>query len=84
MNQNYIGDYDAIITASDQDAISFYRKFGFAEDPILLAKYKYSCLKYPFYDVHSHRLLSRDIGDAWTNTTKMCYLPAYHCTSCLH
>ncbi|CAF1535472.1 unnamed protein product, partial [Adineta steineri] len=59
MNRDYIGDYDAIITASDQGAINFYRKFGFTEDAILLSKYK-------------------DIGDCWTNTTKMCYLPPYN------
>ncbi|CAF0822456.1 unnamed protein product [Adineta ricciae] len=59
MNRDYIGDFDAIITASDQSAIDFYRKFGFTEDAILLSKYK-------------------TIGDCWTNTTKMCYLPPYN------
>ncbi|CAF0861475.1 unnamed protein product [Rotaria sp. Silwood1] len=59
MTHDYIGEYDAIITASDQSAIDFYRKFGFTEDSIILSKYK-------------------DIGDCWTNTTKMCYLPPYN------
>lgn len=44
MNRDYIGEYDAIITASDQKAIDFYRKFGFTEDSILLSKYKFVCL----------------------------------------
>jgi len=59
MNRDYIGDYDVIITAADQNAIDFYRKFGFTDDAIILSKYK-------------------DIGDCWTNTTKMCYLPPYN------
>ena len=32
MNRDYIGEYDAVITASDQSAIDFYRKFGFTDD----------------------------------------------------
>ncbi len=40
MNRDYIGEYDAVVTASDQSAIDFYRKFGFTEDAILLSKYK--------------------------------------------
>ncbi|CAF3396990.1 unnamed protein product [Rotaria socialis] len=59
MNNEFVGEYDAIVTASDQSAIDFYRKFGFTEDAIILSKYK-------------------AIGDCWTNTTKMCYLPPYN------
>lgn len=40
MNRDYVGEFDAIVTASDQEAIDFYRKFGFTEDAILLSKYK--------------------------------------------
>ncbi len=52
------GIYDAIVTSSDEEAIEFYLKHGFSENPILNCKYKL-------------------IGDAWTNTTKMCYIPPY-------
>lgn len=57
-NKNYVGNFDAIVTSSDLDAIKFYEKFGFNIDPILNSKYKF-------------------IGDIWTNTTKMCYIPPY-------
>lgn len=40
MNRDYIGEYDAVVTASDQGAIDFYRKFGFTDDAIILSKYK--------------------------------------------
>ena len=40
MNRDYVGSYDAIVTAADQEAINFYRKFGFAEDAIVSSKYK--------------------------------------------
>lgn len=40
MDNTYIGEYDAVVTASDQSAIDFYRKFGFTDDPIILSKYK--------------------------------------------
>ncbi|CAF1603000.1 unnamed protein product, partial [Didymodactylos carnosus] len=39
MDRDYIGEYDAIVTAADQKAIDFYRKFGFTEDAILTSKY---------------------------------------------
>jgi hypothetical protein len=52
------GVYDAIVTSSDEDAIQFYLKQGFSDNPILNFKYKM-------------------IGDSWTNTTKMCYVPPY-------
>jgi hypothetical protein len=57
-NKNYVGNFDAIVTSSDLDAIKFYEKYGFNIDPILNSKYKF-------------------IGDIWTNTTKMCYIPPY-------
>ena len=57
-NKNYVGNFDAIVTSSDIEAIKFYEKYGFNIDPILNSKYKF-------------------IGDIWTNTTKMCYVPPY-------
>ena len=57
-NNSYVGNFDAIVTSSDLDAIKFYEKYGFNVDPILNSKYKF-------------------IGDIWTNTTKMCYVPPY-------
>ncbi len=57
-NKNFVGNFDAIVTSSDLDAIKFYEKYGFNIDPILNSKYKF-------------------IGDIWTNTTKMCYVPPY-------
>ena len=40
-NKNYVGNFDAIVTSSDLDAIKFYEKFGFSIDPILNSKYKF-------------------------------------------
>jgi ribosomal protein S18 acetylase RimI-like enzyme len=57
-NRDYVGNFDAIVTSSDLDAIKFYEKYGFNIDPILNSKYHM-------------------IGDIWTNTTKMCYIPPY-------
>ena len=57
-NVNHVGPFDAIITSSDSNAIEFYEKYGFNDNPILNSKYK-------------------SIGDIWTNTTKMCYIPPY-------
>jgi ribosomal protein S18 acetylase RimI-like enzyme len=61
-HRDYVGAYDAIVTASDLDAIEFYEKYGFSLDPILNSKYS-------------------NIGDIWTNTTKMCYIPPYSSTN---
>ena len=61
-NEHIMGSFDAIVTASDPDAVEFYEKYAFLADPILNSKY-------------SH------IGDLWTNTTKMCYLPPYSSSS---
>lgn len=57
-NRNLVGNYDAIVTCSDSEAVKFYEKYAFCVDPILNSKY-------------SH------IGDIWTNTTKMCFVPPY-------
>lgn len=61
-NRHVMGSFDAIVTSSDTDAISFYEKYSFSLDPILNSKYS-------------------NIGDIWTNTTKMCYIPPYCCTA---
>lgn len=57
-NVQLVGPFDAIITSSDANAIEFYEKYGFNDNPIMNSKYK-------------------SIGDIWTNTTKMCYVPPY-------
>ncbi len=38
-NRDYVGNFDAIVTSSDLDAIKFYEKYGFNVDPILNSKY---------------------------------------------
>lgn len=57
-NTQLVSDYDAIVTSSDSEAVHFYEKFGFDDNPVLNAKYK-------------------AIGDSWTNTTRMCFIPPY-------
>ena len=57
-NCQLVGNYDAIVTSSDFDAVSFYEKYSFSKDLILNSKYA-------------------SIGDSWTNTTRMCYVPPY-------
>lgn len=38
-NINFVGNYDAIVTCSDSNAVKFYEKFSFSIDPILNSKY---------------------------------------------
>jgi hypothetical protein len=57
-NPRIVGTFDAVVTSSDSDAISFYEKYSFSVDPILNSRYS-------------------TVGDIWTNTTKMCYIPPY-------
>ena len=57
-NVQLMGPFDAIITSSDANAVEFYEKYGFHDNPIMNSKYK-------------------SIGDIWTNTTKMCFVPPY-------
>lgn len=62
LNKDFVGNYDAIVTCSDSNAIKFYEKFSFSIDPILNSKYF-------------------NIGDIWTDATKMCFIPPYASTS---
>ena len=57
-NRSIVGNFDAVVTCSDSDAVGFYEKHAFSVDPVLNSRYE-------------------SIGDIWTNTTKMCYIPPY-------
>lgn len=41
LNRRLVGNYDAIVTCSDSNAIKFYEKFSFSIDPILNSKYSH-------------------------------------------
>ncbi|CAF0736997.1 unnamed protein product [Brachionus calyciflorus] len=40
-NHDLVGNYDAIVTCSDNNAIKFYEKYAFSSDPILNSKYSH-------------------------------------------
>lgn len=41
LNRDFVGNYDAIVTCSDTNAVKFYEKFSFSIDPILNSKYSH-------------------------------------------
>ncbi len=36
-----VGPYDAMFTYAEQDAVKFFRRCEFTDDPILASKYRY-------------------------------------------